>query len=311
RQASTAPVHRSLTVSDFLRRPSVGASMTSFSLKDTLVPDSPTLIEAVDGDPEWTAPTVHGNADSGIPVCITRPVGDGLAVYLNFSVEPYLRLRHDTDGLPLRLAAQDIVQRLGKVTALADVVRTESGFIHDRAFDNLPEIGHQCHPFRDGALQYLGILWDYKRADWGPYDAEVRFNTPAHVYDVRAGRYHGFTDTVRMQVEGCPAKLFALLPYQVSGVSIDGPVETRPGTAVEFELAVRTDAETLGTHTLRMTVRDGDGNELPAWTETLRAPAGKTTYTMLPAFDQSGETLTLQVRDVATGATDSVKLEVR
>ncbi|MCF7855072.1 MAG: beta-galactosidase [Candidatus Pacebacteria bacterium] len=312
RQASGLPAHRSLTVSDFLHRPSVGRAMTGFTLDETLVPDAPALVTHVNDDEDWTAPAVHGEADGGIPVCITRPVGDGLTVYLNFSVEPYLRLRKDADGLPLRTAMNDIVQSLGQVEPVAQVVRKEAGFVEDRALDNVPEIGPWLHPFRDGDTEYLGIHWDYKRADWSEHDVLLRTNKPAHVYDVRAGRYHGFTSDVPMRIGGgAPVRLFARLPYAVSGFDIQGPSEATAGEPVALRFRVLTEADAPGSHTFRITIHDDEGNQVRALSDSVRAPRGQAVYTFVPAFDEAGRTLTINVKDVATGVAGTVRLQVK
>jgi hypothetical protein len=44
--------------------------------------------------------------------------------------------------------------------------------------------------------------------------------TPAHIYDLRAGTYLGFTDRIQLTLDPWQPSLFALLPQKVPAKSI-------------------------------------------------------------------------------------------
>lgn len=182
-----------------------------------------------------------------VPVFIRNSYGQGKAVYLNLNLANYeneRRFSTPTEKL-LRQAMVDALSWCGV----------------QRRYEVLAESGDAAHVevvrYQAGPVEYLGLLAD--PADARPQVVRVALGGPRHLYDVRAGKSLGQTDTLTAPLEPGDCRV-----YCVS--------EAPLGTAA---LTCATEAQTGSALTYRLTPRQGAPGELSLWRVTVAGPDGK------------------------------------
>ncbi|MBI3921982.1 MAG: beta-galactosidase [Armatimonadetes bacterium] len=145
----------------------------------------------------------------------------------------------------------------------------------------------------------------------GPEPITLRLRRPAHVYDVRLGKYLGKIDRVDTNIAPAEAKVFALLPSRVTKVTVSGPSAVQPGQPATITLNVRTDGKKPMSHVLHVEVLLPAGTLHPLYTRNLVTTNGAAKFAIPFAFnDEMGE-WTIKVKDVASGATGEAKVRLK
>ena len=104
--------------------------------------------------------------------------------------------------------------------------------------------------------------------------------------------------------------LYALLPYEVQGVTVEPEAATaQAGAAVTVRLAVAAEG-TLGTHFLRVTLTAPDGHERSGFARTVVAEGGAGETVLRFAVNDPAGRWTIIARDAATGAVGTAPVEV-
>ena len=221
---------QSLVISEMFRIPGKGGMTLACAVDETTTGGKIKLLKKnpiAKGGKNGTLPQVYssavGSAKDGSPVLVSSFYGKGIAFYLNFSLEPYLRLRRTGKDLPLREMFMEILLTASELTPPAEIIGNETGVSVTRAYKSLPERGVETTVFRDGGNEYIGMIWDYKCQDWKKHGVNISFTAPAHIYDVLTGKYLGFTDKVKTSAAACSVKLYARLPYKVESLEVAAP----------------------------------------------------------------------------------------
>lgn len=256
----------------------------------------------------------HGNAQDGTPVCLVNHFGDGVAVYLNFSMETYLRMRVEGTARLLQRMMYQFVSHFGRVPLPVFITGTADGYDDYRATRVAPVYGVEINRFADGAAEYVGLAWTWKRHDWEPKEVMATFITPSYLYDALNGTCLGYTDHAVFEVEGgSPVKLFARMPYAVTGLTAEPSSDalTR-GETLGVQLAVQTNGEApVGRHVIRAEVHAPSGREIMAARDVIVMPEGKGGFHYTPALDAEPGVYRLVFRDTATGVTKHVDMSLR
>jgi hypothetical protein len=163
-------------------------------------------------------------------------------------------------------------------------------------------------PWRDGAAWYLGLLRPVGaglRAS--PSEWTVEWDRPRQVYEVRSGQYVGLHQRLTVQMDPGQVHVYALLPGPVK-VSLTAAERVSMGERVRVQ--VKVEANWAGKHVLHLEVKDPTGRPVPHYAQNILV-TGNRAETVLPlAWNELPGGWTLRVRDVATGASASQKLEV-
>jgi len=238
-----------------------------------------------------------------VPVLIVHRAGQGRTLLLNFSLSGYLSLPRPADvafagwaeGTPYRRFWQGLLQAAGIVAP----VRVEPP---------APQV--EVSRFRSGQAEYVGLIqglpWDPLRytnrevEPPQPRPVTLQFGRQAHLYDVRAGRYLGSTQSLKTSLTAGIAKLYALLPYRVDRVSLTAAGQAVPAGKLTYRIAVRAGAP-LGPHVVRVTVFGPEGKERKYYARNLLAPGGRATGDLVFALDDPAGTWKIVAKDVATG----------
>lgn len=252
------------------------------------------------------------------PALITQTYGKGQAILLNFSLRGYLSLPKGTEqefaGWGAGAGYREFVAGLMKTAGVEALVQV------------LPEAPHvEVSRFQQGAAMYVGIVQSLPRDTIEytnrtapapqPRAVTVDFGAKNHVYDVRAGKYLGETQTLRTQLTPGVAQLYALLPYKVSGLKVQAPGQARTGDAVTVDVKLGVPARPAE-HVVRLQVFGPDGQERPWYARNLVSDQSPVAMTGLArgslqlALDDAPGNWKLVATDVASGVTGTATMKV-
>lgn len=261
------------------------------------------------------------------PAVVAKPQGDGVAMYFAF--------RPDLDAMKLLIPV--LMARSGAEGCLAQV-----------ALDGREDDTVYLYPFAGGGLRMVGVVQDYWRVDpdwevradgvpedsageaavlekaketasyyrhgpkiWDARDAVLRLDAPAHVYDMRLGRYLGHVAECGFALRPGRPELFALLPYRVDGLEVNAPASARPGEKIEVTLRLRTsgDAEP-GRHVVNVTLTPPDGVQLPTDRYNVEVGQGGGILRVQIPFNAEPGAWRIEARDAVSGVSRTAQLQV-
>jgi hypothetical protein len=177
----------------------------------------------------------------------------------------------------------------------------------------------QIGRFKQGNVELVGVLPGLPRISWAytfneakipdPMGAKVQFRQPGHVYDVRAGKYLGRSASCETRLQPGRAELFALLPYRVTSLELDGPDIVRHGEAAPLKIRVIADGG-VGLHIFRLTFHDPDGSEARHYARNVKAAGGAFTGNWTPALNDAVGVWEVVATDVISGEVVRKKFSV-
>ena len=130
---------------------------------------------------------------------------------------------------------------------------------------------------------------------------KVTLEKKAHVYDLRAKKYLGYTDTLDAAFAPSVAHVYALSPVKIAGVSVHAKC-TRKG-AVRITAGIDGMDKIKYTPVVRMDVFDPSGNKVVAYSKNIvldaKSKTGDITYNHA-LNDQKG-TWNVTITDVLSG----------
>ncbi|MEW6359587.1 MAG: beta-galactosidase [Planctomycetota bacterium] len=197
---------------------------------------------------------------------IKKAHGKGKAVFVNTIVEDASALAPLFDGLP----------RIGEITAP----------------DGTHPKDYELVEFEMGGNRYLGITHHHLNDDPNYETVRIKLPQASEVYDVRARRHLGKTDTIEAVIPPGHAGFYALLGYPVKNV------EVSCGEAV----ACRVNADgDVGDHVVHVDVLRPDGSAHPAYSMNVIAENGLARFNIPFALNDPAGEWTVVCRDVASG----------
>lgn len=125
--------------------------------------------------------------------------------------------------------------------------------------------------FRYGQAEILGLL---AAADApGKVEVKVSANEAQHVYDLSADE-PGHPRKMVAKLQPGEAKIYALLPYEVSEVQLNAPGIVQQGKRLNFTAGIRAKKGTPGDHLLRVQFGPAGGEAIARYTQFLPAAGG-------------------------------------
>jgi hypothetical protein len=243
---------------------------------------------------------IWGYHDDGTPAFFVHNYGKGKAVYLNFDLYAYDKMRRQ--GTERRL--RGLFRRL-----LMDLVALSAPFVPEHKYGH--PIGHtEVTRFRDGDTWYFGVLPDYSVNDKSPKAVSLPFPKGMHVYEVRERRYLGDGGMIRDVLEPGQPKMYAALPYKVVGISAKCPKHAKRGELIEIDLKVTGTSEKVGPHAVYVEIVFPDGTRPEYLSRTIYLPDGEGSYSFVPALNAPSGRWKIIVTECVSGKRISVKLDV-
>lgn len=227
-------------------------------------------------------------AGQAVPAMVHHTVGKGRAVFFNFflsHLNDRVTWQRDRDLLLGLFGDHGIDPQCTMAQAGERLLHYESTFLDH------------------GPLRYLVLRrWDHTDTlDDGR--VEVTVPAPAHLYDVREGRYLGHSDRLETTLPPGDGRFYALLPYQVHHVTTEvDPSHPAPGDTVTWQATVATgSSHDLGPHVMRVVVLGPDGKARHVHTRNIIAEQGVATGHVPLALNAAHGTWQIEVTDVASG----------
>ncbi|MBD3292961.1 MAG: hypothetical protein GF393_08565, partial [Armatimonadia bacterium] len=199
------------------------------------------IVEPV-GDAETDA-----SYPDGTPAVIFREVGQGKTAYLNGVLPKY---------------DPTVIDMFDELMRESDVERHVTV---DSGDPESPARAWECARYELGAAEIVGLIRDHRLVEEAQ-TCEVSFGRTAHIYDMRGRTYIGETEKNLVTLGPGETAMFAVLPYEVTGLRItgDGP---------DLRATVQaTDDPT--DHVFHITVTGPDGEVRPAYTRNVLASGG-------------------------------------
>jgi hypothetical protein len=131
----------------------------------------------------------------------------------------------------------------------------------------------------------------------------VRFDRPAHVYGMRAGKYFGRTNKITDTFPPGRVKLYALCDYRVTGLKATAsPSPCRAGQTVTVACRVLTSGPAADLHAVRLEAAGPAGKPCPEWKTVLTGEGGRLSTHLPTALDQPAGEYRLTLTDTISGA---------
>ena len=133
----------------------------------------------------------------------------------------------------------------------------------------------------------------------------------AHVYDVREKKYLGETGSIETMLHPARAKVFARLPYRVTGLDLKlEKARQRQGQPVDFTVAVEVSGGEPLKHVVRAELYGPGGKEIPHYAQNVLVRNGMQSGVIPLALNEATGTYRVVVTDVVTGATAEAEFTV-
>lgn len=230
--------------------------------------------------------------DDKTPAVLVRPIGKGLAVYLNFCLPAYDPV---TRELVARLAARAGVRRPVVVESLAG---------------SEPPRCYERNTFARGPITLHGFIRDHRRCQ-DSHPVRIAFGATSHVYDVRAGQHLGRTDAVKTVLPPGETALYACLPYRVVSLDVSAPAQVAPGAVLPVKLALRADPAMPGDHVVHVELLGPDGQSVWHYEQNALARAGRAEVRIPLALNDARGQWKVVARDVISGEKSSTEFRVQ
>ncbi len=228
---------------------------------------------------------------SGEPAVLVRPQGKGCTVYLNFCLPDY-------DPVVLEMVRQ-IVERAGIRRPV--VAENPNGPAPPRCYER--------NTFARGAISVHAFIRDHRRCqDSDP--VRFVFGEAAHVYDMRARKYHGRTASVETTLPPGDTALYACLPGKAKSLVVSVPPEVSAGGDLAVRAELVYEEGKPGDHVFHVELFSPRG--LPVWhyTRNVLAIGGVVDLRVPLAVNEAAGTWSARVRDVLTGSLGEAKFTV-
>ena len=249
---------------------------------------------------DTTVTTLGGKAsartDAGTPVFITNTYGKGHACLMNMAIQHYLTLR----AAGRNLGMQDILKRFLTDADIEPKIKV------------LPIGRHAARvrvfSFQDGQSRLVALLRSHKRlhdepaafADRAPHSFVVKFPESGHIYDVINRQYHGYADSLDLEIPVATPFLLASLPYKVTSLNCDIRQNHR---TVTIDTSVMVSDGKPGRHIIYIRVTDSKNKRRPEYDLDIIATDGRGSYTFNLAMNDPKGKWTIHLEDVASGTT--------
>lgn len=291
------------------------------SLLDSIEADS-MEVSLLDTELTVTDGTALAQAE-GVPVLILKELGKGVTLLTNFSWRQSQPVAEELLGVRLgvrideaaRLGLLDTIIRNAEMEPPAEII-TEN-FERPKAVEQVL--------FLDGKNRYLALQQDLQLLNLPPQKLKISLEADGIVYDVRQGRlisgdvvdaaegshvpyeYHEW----EAEIERGNPLLYAILPYKVTGLQGTVRGEASRGNDVLINVKVDARGGVPQRHVVRMDVyAPGADRAHREYSQTINCPQGMGQATIPFALNDPSGKWKVVLRDVATGTTETMEIQL-
>jgi len=241
----------------------------------------------------------------GTPVLIINNYGKGKAILLNFSLSNYVEQKGELESGTTEVTKDSEMIR--------NFFKSLFSFVGiDEKVKTTPEIsGVRKYRFISGNIEYLGLLQElpepivnYAKGTAKPLvKNKITINLPKkyNIYNVREGKYLGYTDEIKTEIEPADAIVYALLPYKVEDIVLTIPKDIKQGDILEYGINIKTSGEKPEQHIYHLSIISPEGKEIKHYTDNLKAEKGNVSGKIQLALNEVVGEYKIRVKDIATG----------
>ncbi len=234
-----------------------------------------------------------GGTAAEAPLLLTHAAGEGLTALLNFPFASYQR--KNSVGAAWQTLLRDLLAQRG---------------IQPRVHLALKPAPADCEVllYRDGPAEYIALLAG-PNSEADRYEGTVKLPERRRLYDCRAGKALGRTDTLQVKIGRGEARLFAALPYEVQKLELSGTTGCRAGQPVRLHVRLRAD-RAPGRHVVHLSVADPEGHEKAYLARNVELRGGVAEARIPTALNDAAGRWMVTARDIATGARATKRYEL-
>jgi hypothetical protein len=184
-------------------------------------------------------------------------------------------------------------------------------------------VGVETHLFRNGAVYLVGLASNPQlRVDeLGPpeFKSNERFEKPRtvklrlpaemYVYDVRAAKALGKRKEIAVALDPYEPTIYAASPVAIPELRVAAPARVRRGQTGQIALSFGTRSP-AATHVLHIDVVDPSGKIMPCYSDNLLAAGGRSLKLLPVAANDATGKWEVRVRDLLSGQSEAVAVEV-
>ena len=247
----------------------------------------------------------------GVPLVTSQKVGRGAAVCLNIPFNWHKG--YPTPDHQYRYLGLDEHNRMlgSVVSAILEAHKIERPVRIDAPGGQWPW-GLETRLHVDGKAQYVSLTKARRTKDEGPVQVTVHAPRGGHVYNLIAGAYLGEKDSWATTVQAADVQIFAVLPYQVDGLSVELEDEVvAPGGAIEGRVAVDTSRSRAERHAIAVHVVRPDGKPVRYLAQVLETRRGRASFSLPLALNEPKGVWRLSFTDAVSGRKATAEVRVK
>jgi len=246
-----------------------------------------------------------------IPVLTMNEVGKGKVFWLNSSLR----------GRAILRAGDDVEAGNDGASALMNL--TDSRLLLFEHIIAAAKITPRAHFVVEGKPVFQNETWYYQspsgRSRFVAHhlkleeDKPVRviFDRKAHIYDLRTGKYFGFTSEIEDDFPAGRMKVYALLDEAINAVSaVSEKDQYRRAEVARVDCIIQAGNRPADLNAIRVNVTDAGGGDLPAFRSTQVAREGKLQINLPLALDEPLGKHTVRVTDAISRIEAEAEFEV-
>jgi len=167
--------------------------------------------------------------------------------------------------------------------------------------------------YRNGRQHYVVAGKDWQLANREAAAVGIELPMVGHVYEMRTGPYLGRTRRLATELQVARAKVLAVLPYEVQGLTAEPEDRMDRGQDLELDVRIRANGQ-IGQddiHLVRVRAYAPDGTEATSLRrfEILRRGVGKIRLPI--AYDDPAGEWTVRLQDQATRKSADIRFPLR
>lgn len=237
----------------------------------------------------------------GVPLILTRKVGKGACLLLNFSLdEKYPKERH----LAMSDSTRSFVRSLYVHAGVGPPVAI-------RRKDSAPLRATEISLFEAGDVELMSLM-PVRAEDWTvPLETVVELPAERDVYDLRARKYLGRTREFGASLTVGRATFFALLPWRAEQFTVTlQPTKASRGDVVTAKLTLPNLVGRKGVTAAYVQGFSQDGQALPHLRDVVLLKGGAGAFRFPIPYDQPPAKLTLRATELISGVTREAVCEI-
>jgi len=247
-----------------------------------------------------------------VPALIEHRFGKGRAILLNFGLADYQSYRAAGVGGEESVIVRARAEKTQEVRALLRGILAAAGIKPRMTLTSEPPVGSRfATRFRSGDAVYVGLSAHPDTARKLRFSLSGMDQPRRHVYDVRAAKFLGHTDTFAYEMKKSFAEVLALMPNAIGRVSLRVAETCERGHAARLDVSLAGWTPPMGHTVFRVEVRRPDGSLDRLYTRNLVTRNGSAGMTIPFALSDPAGDWRVAATEVVSGHRAEAQIHVR